>query len=62
MFYFQTEALGFTPEFLGRVALARSVAALVGVGVYNAYLKDVPLKKMFTVSAVLGTCPGPPRS
>ena len=58
MFYFQTEALGFTPEFLGRVALARSVAALVGVGVYNAYLKDVPLKKMFTVSAVLGTCLG----
>ena len=31
MFYFTTNELGFTPEFLGRVALARAVAALVGV-------------------------------
>ena len=58
MFYFTTNELGFTPEFLGRVALARSVAALVGVGVYNGYLKKVPLKKMFFWSAVVGTALG----
>ena len=39
MFYFQTNELGFQPEFLGRVALARAVAALAGVFLYNAYLK-----------------------
>ena len=58
MFYFTTNELGFTPEFLGRVALARSVASLAGVGLYNAYLKKVPLKKMFTWSAVVGTVLG----
>ena len=31
MFYFQTNALGFTPEFLGRVRLAGSLASLAGV-------------------------------
>jgi hypothetical protein len=36
------------------VALARSVAALVGVGLYNSYLKEVPLRKMFFWSAILG--------
>ena len=54
MFYFQTNELGFAPEFLGRVALARAVAALAGVFLYNAYFKTVPLKKMFRRSAVAG--------
>ena len=54
MFYFQTNQLGFQPEFLGRVALARAVAALAGVCIYNAYLKKTPLKKMFFGSAVAG--------
>lgn len=58
MFYFTTNELGFQPEFLGRVALARSVAALLGVGLYNAYLKDVPLRKMFSWSAILGAALG----
>ena len=55
MFYFQTNALGFTPEFLGRVRLAGSCASLVGVGVYNFALKDVPLRRMFLWTALLGT-------
>ena len=58
MFYFQTNELGFTPEFLGRVALARAVAALAGVFLYNAYLKNTPLKKMFFGSAVAGASLG----
>jgi hypothetical protein len=32
MFYYQTNALHFTPEFLGRVRLAGSLASLAGVG------------------------------
>ena len=58
MFYFQTNELGFQPEFLGRVALARAVAALAGVFLYNAYLKNTPLKKMFFGSAVAGASLG----
>ena len=55
MFYFQTNALGFTPEFLGRVRLAGAVASLAGVGVYNFALKEVPLRRMFLWTALLGT-------
>ena len=54
MFYFQTNALGFTPEFLGRVRLAGALASLAGVAVYNAALKDVPLRRMFLWTSVLG--------
>ena len=54
MFYFQTNALGFSPEFLGRVRLAGALASLVGVGVYNAALKELPLRRMFLWTAMLG--------
>lgn len=41
MFYFYTNQLHFTPEFLGRVKLAGSIASLAGVGIYNTFLKQV---------------------
>eukprot|EP00884_Botryococcus_braunii_P002175 jgi/Botrbrau1/11959/Bobra.341_1s0024.1 len=58
MFYFQTNELGFTPEFMGRVRLVGALASLAGVAVYNTWLKDVPLRKMFLWTAVLGTALG----
>ena len=84
MFYFTSNELGFTPEFMvrpfpiysitvqrsafaiartrltlsfynqGKIALARAVAALAGVVLYNAYFKKVALKNMFRWSAILG--------
>jgi hypothetical protein len=39
MFFFQTNQLHFTPEFLGRVQLIGSVAQLLGVAVYRSFLK-----------------------
>lgn len=39
MFYFQTNQLGFTPEFLGRVRLAACLAQLGGIALYNGLLK-----------------------
>ena len=30
-FYFETNQLGFTPEFMGRIRLAGSIASLIGV-------------------------------
>lgn len=55
LFYFYNDALGFGPEFLGRVRLAGSVASLVGIWLYNSYLKSVPLRTMFKWSAITGT-------
>jgi hypothetical protein len=53
MFYFATNELSFQPEFLGRVRLASSLAALVGVTVYRTYLKDVPVKNVILWTSLL---------
>ncbi|GKV19622.1 hypothetical protein SLEP1_g29853 [Rubroshorea leprosula] len=58
MFYFTTNNLGFTPEFLGRVKLVTSVASLLGVGLYNGFLKNIPLRKIFLVTTTFGTALG----
>ncbi|XP_048549729.1 folate-biopterin transporter 1, chloroplastic-like isoform X1 [Triticum urartu] len=58
MFYFVTNKIGFTPEFLGRVTLVTSVASLLGVGIYNSFLKAVPLRKIFLVTTILGSALG----
>ncbi|KAL3507887.1 hypothetical protein ACH5RR_033269 [Cinchona calisaya] len=58
MFFFTTNKLGFTPEFLGRVKLVTSVASLLGVGLYNGFLKNVPLRKIFLVTTVIGAVLG----
>eukprot|EP00798_Chlamydomonas_sp_ICE-L_P015797 gene15797-21921_t len=58
MFFFQTNELGFTAEFLGRVRLAGAVASLIGVALYNTTLKRVPLRKMLTWCMILGVLLG----
>ncbi|GAB4843360.1 hypothetical protein Ancab_013326 [Ancistrocladus abbreviatus] len=58
MFFFTTNKLGFTPEFLGRVKLVTSVASLLGVGLYNGFLKNIPLQKIFLATTVFGTSLG----
>lgn len=56
--FFSTNKLHFTPEFLGRVKLVTSVASLLGVGLYNGFLKNVPLRKIFFVTTVFGSAIG----
>lgn len=58
MFFFTTNKLAFTPEFLGRVKLVTSVASLLGVGLYNCCLKKVPLRKIFLVTTIIGSALG----
>ncbi|GAX77364.1 hypothetical protein CEUSTIGMA_g4810.t1 [Chlamydomonas eustigma] len=55
MFYYQTNRLGFSPDFLGRIRFAGSIASLAGIAVYNLYLKKVPLKRMLFWCMILGT-------
>ncbi|KQK20680.1 folate-biopterin transporter 1, chloroplastic [Brachypodium distachyon] len=58
MFFFTTNKLGFTPEFLGRVKLVTSIASLLGVGIYNYFLKAVHLRKIFLVTTIIGSALG----
>ncbi|XP_057546377.1 folate-biopterin transporter 1, chloroplastic [Amaranthus tricolor] len=58
MFYFTTNKLGFTPEFLGRVKLVTSIASLLGVGLYNGFLKKVSLRRIFLATTISGTVLG----
>lgn len=55
MLFFETNKLGFSTEFLGRIRLVSSIASLIGVAVYNFSLKNTPLRKMFFWTAMIGT-------
>ncbi|MEG4289278.1 folate/biopterin family MFS transporter [Microcoleus sp. C2C3] len=57
-FFFTTNELGFPPEFLGRVGLATSIAALVGVWLFQRFLKTVPFRVIFGWSTLIATALG----
>lgn len=57
-FFFTTNELHFEPEFLGRVRLVTSVAALVGVWLFQRFLKSVPFRVIFGWSTVLSAILG----
>jgi folate/biopterin transporter len=52
-FYYMTNALQFQPEFLGRIRVVSSAAMLLGVVVYNRFLKKIPIKSVLRWSTVL---------
>jgi hypothetical protein len=54
MFYYYTEELHFSPKFLGSKNLAEAIAALLGVTVYNIWLKNIPIRRMFLANALIG--------
>jgi folate/biopterin transporter len=43
-FYFFTNELHFAPEFLGRVHLVTSLASLIGIWIFQRFLKNVPFR------------------
>ena len=53
MFYLYTNELGFTPEFLGKVRLVSSIAALIGVVIYRTTLKDFKIKDVIFWSTII---------
>ncbi len=57
-FFFTTNELGFEPEFLGRVRLVTSMAALIGIWLFQRFFKTVPFRTIFgwttLISAILG--------
>lgn len=57
-FYFTTNELGFEPEFLGRVRLVTNIASLVGIWLFQRFLKNIPFRTLMgwttIISSVLG--------
>ena len=52
-FFFSTNELGFEPEFLGRVRLVTSFASLLGIFLFQRYLKNVPFRQILGWSTLI---------
>ncbi|HEY9802719.1 MAG TPA: folate/biopterin family MFS transporter [Leptolyngbyaceae cyanobacterium] len=57
-FFFSTNELHFEPEFLGRVRLVTSLATLIGVWIFQRFLKTVSFRLIFGWSTVISTVLG----
>ncbi|MEB3252789.1 MAG: folate/biopterin family MFS transporter [Cyanobacteriota bacterium] len=57
-FFFTTNDLGFGPEFLGRVRLVSNLAALIGIWIFQRFLRDVGFRSIFAWSTVLSSLLG----
>lgn len=57
-FYFLTNELDFQAEFMGRLRLVTSIASLLGIWIYNQYLKEVPFRVILgwtsAIAAIVG--------
>jgi folate/biopterin transporter len=53
--YFMTNDLGMGPEFLGRVRLVTAAASLLGVWVYQKFLRTVSIKNILLWSSIIST-------
>jgi folate/biopterin transporter len=57
-FFFTTNELHFEPEFLGRVRLVTSLASLVGIWIFQRFLKTVSFRVIFGWSILLSSALG----
>ncbi|WP_448603969.1 folate/biopterin family MFS transporter [Thermoleptolyngbya sp.] len=57
-FFFTTNDLGFTPEFLGRVRLVTSLASLLGIWMFQRFFRTVPFRTFFGWTIVISTLLG----
>ncbi|GMF23543.1 unnamed protein product [Phytophthora lilii] len=49
-FYFSTDVLQFTPEFLGTVSAFGFIFLMVGTMLYNAFFKDMSFRRIFFIA------------
>lgn len=52
MYFFYTNQLGFEPEFLGRLKFIYGIGSIIGMLMYNFWLKDFSFKKLLVYSTV----------
>jgi hypothetical protein len=53
LFFFYTEKLKFSPIVMGRLRLIYGVATVLGIWIYNGYLKNVSFKKIILATTLL---------
>lgn len=53
LFYFYTNELKFSPLTMGRLRLVYGVATIVGIWIYNKYLKNVSFKLIIWATTIL---------
>ncbi|PSO76900.1 MAG: folate/biopterin family MFS transporter [Cyanobacteria bacterium QH_8_48_120] len=58
IFFFSTNELGFEPEFLGRVRLVTSIASLIGIWIFQRFLRTVPFRTILGWSIFLSSVLG----
>ncbi len=57
-FFFSTNELKFNPEFLGTVRFFTSWAGLLGIWIFQRFLKEVPMQRIFLWTTILSTALG----
>jgi len=55
MFYFYTNVLKFNPITIGRLRLVYGIASILGIYLYNNYLKNTSFKKIILVTTILSS-------
>jgi folate/biopterin transporter len=55
MFFYYTNQLGFTTEFMGEIQLASALASILGIWIFNRYFKNTSFIKIFVWSAIICT-------
>ena len=57
-FFFTTNELKFNPEFLGTVRFFTSLAGLAGVWIFQRFLKEVPMQRIFLWTTIIASVLG----
>ena len=55
MFFFYTNRLGFTTEFMGEIQLASAIASILGIWIFNRWFRNTSFVKIFILSAIICT-------
>lgn len=53
MFFYYTNKLDFSPEFMGRLKMVQGIASLIGLLVYNQWLKDVSFNSIILSTSII---------
>jgi folate/biopterin transporter len=53
MYFFYTNKLGFEPEFMGRLKFIYGIGTIIGMVLYNFWLKDFSFKKLLIYSTIV---------
>ena len=57
-FYFYTNELHFSPEFLGKINIGGAIASIIGVGLFQKYLKNIEISKVILGATILSALVG----